>query len=186
MIVIDEGRHRFAAVFDDDPDAEVRADTVIQVYRPAGTAVAAVVEVRAVVEVLRALGGAAVRALVGGRYRGEPGDEITVRVPVTHPDDGAWPPEGATSMCASRVSRGQNLIVGMPAHFAGATAEGLAEGLGEAVPGGTVTVDRAAFHEVDSSAAAFWQAAHLLGSVLAARVRGEDGLAAAREVMQAW
>lgn len=132
-------------------------------------------EKRAVVEVHHRVGGNPQRALLGAVLESGPADELSIRVGLS-----GTITNGAVPSCPG--SLGRDLVPGLPDEFGLAVAEALSFGLH--IPG-VLTVDRAAYDEVESSRRIFGIAAAVLAVVLncesAAEV--ED---AVRKQLESW
>ena len=178
MTIVRDGARR-VAVRDDEPSAVVttRHWTRRELAGVAGPAR----ETRAVVEVLRALGGMRMRALLGATFVPDPASTVTV-VEVPEGEPLGW---GSPTTCVSEL--GTPLVPGLPSDFTGAVADGLVTAAGATpLPPGTLRVDRAAHDEVDSSEMAFTLAAGLLHTVFTALTNDRDHLAAAGTAADAW
>lgn len=129
--------------------------------------------VRKVVEFYRLLGGMAQYALIGGQFEPAPEDSLTVRVDVS-------PPQGRKEAFNSDLLRpGRDLrtwaFAGLPEYSADYLFDGIADyQRHQVLPGGVLTIDRAANSELDSSPFAIRHTAALLVAAIAATVREED------------
>lgn len=178
MITIDVVRHGLVALDVDEERARFTAVGRLTAMQPAKSAVTAE-SVRLLIEVQRRFGGIAPRALLGARFVPGEGDSTVFEVEF---GVGA---EGIKEPCPSRLWQ-RSFTPGLPEEFAGAVLAGLGHD-DPMLPAGTVTVDRAAFDEVESSTVIFGQAAQLLGHALAAVLRpGSDLEAEVRAVVEAW
>ncbi|MGB3442606.1 MAG: hypothetical protein WBA97_28010 [Actinophytocola sp.] len=178
MTIVRDGARRVAVRWD-EPSAVVtiRRWTHRELAGVAGPAR----EARAVVEVLRALGGMRMRALLGATFVPDPASTVTViEVPEGEPLGRDSP-----ATCVSEL--GTPLMPGLPSDFAGAVADGLAAAArATPLPPGTLRVDRAGHDEVDSAEMAFTLAAGLLHTVLTALTNDHDHLTAAATTADAW
>lgn len=180
MITVDVQPGGLVAVDDDGPGALYEPAEVRRARLPAQGHVDSVEPVRALVEVQRRFGGLAPRALIGGQFTPAPGTEVLFEVNVGAPFD-----ELPTTTCESRLWK-QPFSVGLPAEFADAVLHALADAQGLELPSGTLTVDRAGFDEIESSAAIFAQAAAVLRQVLVARMHSREIEPEVRAVVSTW
>jgi hypothetical protein len=116
----------------------------------------------AAVEVRRAAGGIAPRALLGGSFRFEEGPALSLRVAWS----GTLAGEGAEGEACEGLL-GQSLLKGLPDEFAAAVLRGLNSARELNAPG-ILSVQQAGYDPVDSSEYAFERAALLLKWVLLA------------------
>ena len=178
MTTIEVARHGMAALLEDDDAAAFDAIEWRRAQRPASGVVTDASDVRMMVEILRRFGGHAAAALLGGRFRPSAGGETMIEVGVGVGYDAA----DRSTTCSSELYR--RFIVGLPDEFADGVMDGLLTG--ELLPAGVLTIDRAGFSEIDSSAIAFRLTADLLVTALAARLAGESVEDAARNVVSSW
>ena len=178
MTIIEVPRHGVAAILDDDEAAAFDIIEWRRAQRPAGGVAKNASELRITVETLRRFGGHAAAALLGGRFRVGAGDQTAIEVGVGVGFDAA---DRATT-CSSSLFR--RFIVGLPDEFADGVMDGLLNA--ELLPAGVLTIDRAGFSEMDSSALAFRQAAALLVVALTARLAGESAEDAALGIVTNW
>lgn len=168
VIRVEVERHGIAAIGEDDERARYTVAERLHAAQPAGPVLADAQPVRVLVEVLRRLGGINPRALVGGQFAPTPGDQTVFEVCVGGTLDG---PHECT--CPA-ILWSRPFAVGLPPEFAGAVLEGITHNAGADLPPGVLTVDRAGFDEMESSAAVFRQAANLLRQAIAARLHHRD------------
>jgi hypothetical protein len=178
--IFSEGFRRIA-VTRDEPTAAYRGANVLRAVRPAGARGGMTAPVRAVVELYVPLGGLLARALLGGGFRPDEGDETRYEVQVA--DTGTTLDSVAT--CAS--SLGSPLVPGLVEEFADATLAALATATGPVgLPAGVLRVDRAGCGAEGSSNLMFGRATTLLHRVLAAELHGTDAEARIQEAVRRW
>ncbi|WP_157876529.1 hypothetical protein [Streptomyces graminilatus] len=177
MIVVEGGSR--VAVQTDEASAAYVDVCKARCERPASSEPGLVV--RAVVELRRAFGGMAMRALLGAEFSLDSQASGTLfEVPY-----GAA--MGLDEVAGCRSELGRPLVAGLPRDFAHAALDGLVgDGVAGALPVGLLRVDRAGFDAVGSSEMAFKLAGDLLRRVVAAQVYHRDPLAAAQAVVRAW
>lgn len=132
---------------------------------------------RAIVELLRKVSGNPQSALIGAEYA--PNDSGYVELVMTFMGD--WQSGRSATYDSPLWSA---LVPGLVSDYAPSIREGLFSA--GRVPSGVIMVDRAAYHEVDSSYAVFRDAADLLGHVIAAGSVEEDVEEAVRSRLRAW
>lgn len=115
------------------------------------------------------------RALLGAAYTPGGGGELLIEAQTSGVSTSGNP------SCRSQLSRA--LVPGLPDEFARSVVDGLVR---RALPGGRITVDRAAFDPVESSPLAFELAAELLATVLYAASMELDVEKAALAAIEAW
>lgn len=170
-----------AAVAIDDDDEHARHDVSdrLSVSQSAGhTPIGVRSPVRALVEVQRRFGGLAPRALVGGQFVLDTGFATVFEVYV-----GIGPADRSSPECRSRLWK-RPFTVGLPVDFAPATLRGFRDH--DTLPAGILTLDRAGFDVVESSAVVFAEAAALLRLILACQVYGRDVEREVRALVLTW
>jgi hypothetical protein len=178
-MIIDVRRHGIVAVSIDDEGARLEPDDVVRISWPSSPMERHGKATRALVEILRRLGGHAARALVGGQFTCGTGKEVVLEVALSHAS-------GLSRKCDSQLWSGNPFTVGLPEAFADAVLNGLTSSADTGLPSGTLAIDRAGFDEIESSAMAFSQAAAVLGLVLAAKVNDRDVEADVRALIGTW
>jgi hypothetical protein len=126
--------------------------------------------VRKVVEFYRLMGGMAQYALIGGQFEPAPADSLTVRVKVSSP-------EGREKAFSSDLGTFEYsaLHSGLPEYSADYVFDGIVDyHRRQVLPGGVLTIDRAANSELDSAPFAIRHTAALLVAAIAATVRERD------------
>jgi len=166
--------HWSIAVADDEPTAAIQVAEWLTWGNPSGSR--SMERSRALVEIYRSLGGRNSRALLGGEL--DRAGDLCLRVG----QSSAIRVGGATS-CHSRL--GRDLVPGLPPEFAPTVLLTLSKEL-QTVGSGTVTIDRAAHDDVDSSSKAFEQASVVLLHLLHARALHVDEEAALEDVVRSW
>lgn len=131
-------------------------------------------EKRAVVEVHHRVGGNPQRALLGGVLVPGSADTLDLRGGLS-----GLITNGATPTCPG--SLGRDLVPGLPDEFGTAILAALSSGLH--IPG-VLTVDRAAYDEVESSRRIFGLVAALLAVVLS--IEDDEVEKAVREHLESW
>jgi hypothetical protein len=177
MTTIDE-RYRRADYRVDEPSAAYSPATVINGTVPAGGLDLPGNPGRLVVETLHNAGGMVYRALLGGAWTPGPAGGIALVVGIS----GAIT-SGAPATVPSAL--GQPLVPGLPDEFGQPVLTGLSRAAGQ-LPPGTLTIDRAAYHEAWSSAQSFQRTAAVLVDVLVALCRGQDPEPAVRATLRSW
>lgn len=180
VITVDVERHGIAAIGEDDDRARYAMTERLHAAQPAGQALPDAQPVRVCVEVLRRLSGINPRALVGGEFVPHAGSETVFEVCVGGVLDG--PHE---STCPSALWS-RPFAVGLPPEFVTGVVEGITDTRGSDLPPGVLTIDRAGFDEMESSAAVFRQAASLLRQAIAARLHDRDLNTEARIAISTW
>ena len=132
-------RDRQVSVLVDEPTATYEAVSVLTGSEPATEPIGPVVEVRALVEVLRQGGGLAPRALVGGHFTSGSVDRLTIEVGMSGPLT-----VGESTTCTSQLWK--PLVPGLPPEFAETVLAGLLRGV--ELPPGVLRIDSAGFDEV--------------------------------------
>jgi hypothetical protein len=137
---------------------------------------------RVLVEIYRAHGGKGTRAMLGGVFRGEPGDLLILRVladeePITSVRSADF---------SSSVGR-RPLVCGLPADLADDAHHDLMIALSAAgLPSGRLLVDQAAHDPVDSSVMAFRLTGSVLATAIAAWTADEDVEKSVSDLMSGW
>jgi hypothetical protein len=178
MTIAEVEQHGVVAIGEGDHPAVYRAAEWLRSSRPAIGGLAS--PVRMHVEVLRRFGGLAPRALVGGQFEPDQGNQTQFAVAIA--TFGLFDADEEPT-CPSELWQ-EPFTVGLPSEFARAVASALDEGPG--LPAGTLTIDRAGFDLVNSSEMIFGQAAAVLKTVMAAQLSGRDADAAARSLVSTW
>ena len=111
-------------------------------------------------------GGMGQYALIGGQFAPAPEDSLTVQVGLS---------PSAVREKAFRSGLRKSVFAGLPEYLAEYVLYGIADyERRHVLPGGVLTIDRAANSELDSSPSAFRHATSWLVAVITAAVRGED------------
>jgi hypothetical protein len=166
-MIVEVGNASRVSLSEDNPYAGYESARILESARAAG-APAVTLPIRLIVELRRTFGGMIMRALVGGECVPVPGRvRFEVCVGAAAFDSGVPP------TCESAL--GKALVPGLPEDFAPSVLAGLAvEQIGNGMPPGIVRVDRAGYDLMGSSVAAFYQAAMLLRTAMAATLAGDD------------
>lgn len=178
MTIVDVQRHGIVAIGEGDLEAKYSAMEWLRSSQAAEGMSSS--PTRMHVEVLRRFGGIAPRALIGAQFTPGPGNRTQVNVGVA--GFGLFDADDQPT-CPS-VLGNQPFTVGLPDEFARAVVSALGEG--PTFPAGTLTIDRAGFDLISSSAMIFEQAASALKTVFAARLSGQDADTAARSLLSTW
>ncbi len=177
--IINEGATRRVAISADEPTAGYAPVSVIRGTVTVAASVAPGGRQRAVVEILHNVGGMVQRALVGGEFVTGPGTNSTFAVGASGPLT-----QGQSATCASALG-GRPLVPGLPDEFAESVLAGLTAAAVQ-LPGGALTVDRAAYDERGSSRHSFGLAARLLVDVLVAQLTGQDPGPRLQAALRGW
>lgn len=175
----DDERARYVSV---DRIAEARPSRAMEGESPHS--------VRLLIDLQRNFGGLAPRALLGGQFSAQPGNDTTYEVLVGGDFNAlsAIRDQQVDIRLLEGAHRGWPLIPGLPHEFAPATLRGLTddEWCDVELPSGILVVDRAGFDEQGSSAVIFELAGKMLRSLLAVNLSGGDIRAEAHRLIQFW
>lgn len=169
------------ATDEDSPSAGYTVDYWIPDDRPVDDH-GSLETVRVMVELRAQFGGRTPIAALGGYLEGGRRADGPVRVGAT-----SQLTLGATPTCLT--SFGPMLVPGLPPEFADAVFENLMRSSMSEPLEGAIVVDRAAYSEVESSAAIFGRAAHALFAVMSAVSKEREPLQALDAVLagfEAW